>query len=338
MDTTTAVTTKPPRDSNIEILRILAIVLIVSMHLLGKVFSTTDFWHREFIIGINAVGNIGVSIFILISGFYGIRYKRNKVLTLINIVLFYSIAIFVIKIFGLHQPLDFKTIATNIFPVSTNKYWFITSYIILTLTSPYINRFIENLTQREYQRLLAIIAVFFVIAPTFLWVEILSDSGKGPINMLFLYLLGRYFALYGFPNIIKHHPKLIMATCFCLIIILNSLITNHFNNGIIMLFARDNNLLIVLEALCCFYAFLQWHFNSKAINYLAKYVFPIYILQSMVLHLFNIREEVFYIDFIKGLFCTIAICIGIELIRRILLTWVFAKAQEIQNKIIDKMV
>ena len=338
MESTNETINQQSRNSNIEILRILAIVLIVSMHLLGKVFNTTDFYHREFIIGINAIGNIGVSIFVLISGFYGIKYKRSKVLTLINLVLFYSIASFIIKIFYLHHPIDFKGITTNIFPIATNKYWFITSYIILTLLSPFINRFIENLSQKQYQKLLLIFAFFFVIAPTFLWVEILSDSGKGPINMLFLYLLGRYFAFYGFPNFIKLYPKVIMGACFCLIVALNSLITNYFNNGIIMPFARDNNILIVLEAICCFYAFLQWHFNSNTINYLAKYVFPIYILQSAVLHLFNIREDAFFIDFTKGLFCTIAICIGIELIRRILLTGLFTKTQEIQSKIIDKMV
>ena len=64
------------RHSGLECLRIISIILIVSMHILGNTFHTSNWLNKEFILFINTLGNTGVTLFILISGYFGIRFQN----------------------------------------------------------------------------------------------------------------------------------------------------------------------------------------------------------------------------------------------------------------------
>ena len=52
------------RHSGLECLRIISIILIVSMHILGNTFHTSNWLNKEFILFINTLGNTGVTLFI----------------------------------------------------------------------------------------------------------------------------------------------------------------------------------------------------------------------------------------------------------------------------------
>ena len=49
------------RHSGLECLRIISIILIVSMHILGNTFHTSNWLNKEFILFINTLGNTGVT-------------------------------------------------------------------------------------------------------------------------------------------------------------------------------------------------------------------------------------------------------------------------------------
>lgn len=66
------------RHSGLECLRIISIILIVSMHILGNTFHTSNLLNKEFILFVNTLGNTGVTLFILISGYFGIRFNTHK--------------------------------------------------------------------------------------------------------------------------------------------------------------------------------------------------------------------------------------------------------------------
>ena len=46
------------RHSGLECLRIISIILIVSMHILGNTFHTSNWLNKEFILFINTLGNL----------------------------------------------------------------------------------------------------------------------------------------------------------------------------------------------------------------------------------------------------------------------------------------
>ena len=113
---------------------------------------------------------------------------------------------------------------------------------------------------------------FFIFAPTILFFEIQNDTGKGIINVTLAYLIGQYLKVYGLPENMKRHSWDILSGSLAGIFILNSLLTAMSGN-IILRFARDNNLLIIIASIMVFYQFTRWHFSSRIINYLAGYVF-----------------------------------------------------------------
>ena len=65
------------RHSGLECLRIISIILIVSMHILGNTFHTSNLLNKEFILFVNTLGNTGVTLFILISGYFGIPFQYD---------------------------------------------------------------------------------------------------------------------------------------------------------------------------------------------------------------------------------------------------------------------
>ena len=93
------------RHSGLECLRIISIILIVSMHILGNTFHTSNWLNKEFILFINTLGNTGVTLFILISGYFGIRFNTHKFFKMLVGVWFYSIVSYLIETIWLHTCL-----------------------------------------------------------------------------------------------------------------------------------------------------------------------------------------------------------------------------------------
>jgi len=79
------------RLSNIELLRLLAILFIVMMHAAGLLIGTDHLPNRIVLTAINAVGNMGVTVFILISGYFGIHFRWSRLWTFWAMALCYSL-------------------------------------------------------------------------------------------------------------------------------------------------------------------------------------------------------------------------------------------------------
>ena len=83
------------RNSNFEMLRIVAILCIVVMH--SSSFVNPDDYNFLLLKLIGAIGNAGVSCFILISGYYGIRFRWEKFLRLVYLTTIYSIVVTIVN-------------------------------------------------------------------------------------------------------------------------------------------------------------------------------------------------------------------------------------------------
>ena len=114
------------RHSGLECLRIISIILIVSMHILGNTFHTSNLLNKEFILFVNTLGNTGVTLFILISGYFGIRFNTHKFFKMLVVVWFYSIVSYLIETIWLHTPHTWTGLASSLIPILSKKYWFMT--------------------------------------------------------------------------------------------------------------------------------------------------------------------------------------------------------------------
>ena len=134
-------TSNATRDSNVELLRILATLLILLVHTnyfacgpvtLDEISSSPgrSIWH----ICIQFIAIPCVNLFILISGWYGIRPKVKSIGKFIYQCLFYSILIYTICLLTGFAGFTAKGVAECFYLAKIN--WFIKAYLCLYIISP----------------------------------------------------------------------------------------------------------------------------------------------------------------------------------------------------------
>ena len=73
---------------------------------------------------------------------------------MVSETLFYSILIYSIFYFTIYQEKTVKETLINFFPVFLRNYWFVTVYIVLLILSPFLNKLINSLSQKQYMYLM----------------------------------------------------------------------------------------------------------------------------------------------------------------------------------------
>ncbi len=188
------------RKSNFELLRIIAMIMIVFHHF--AIFSESKFdinlitlnrlWNQFIRMG----GKIGVNIFVLISGYFLInssKFKISKVLKLWGQVFFYSITIYAIFVLFGWQKFNVVELIKAILPISFEGWWFASAYFVLYLFSPFINLFLKQLDKQNYKKMLILMTICWCLIPTFITVTFESNS---LIWFFYLYSLAGYIRLY----------------------------------------------------------------------------------------------------------------------------------------------
>lgn len=272
------------RDSNIELLRILCIFLIIVLHAIG--FNNCC----EGITGafLKAIGNCGVTTFVLISGYYGISFNPKKIFHLRNIASFYLLFALLFELYT-HRPVSGSNIFSVFFPIISGKYWFLTCYSLLIILSPYINHLLDSLSHNKFRILVFLLVFVFYFIPTFFKYHILGDDGKNIICMTSAYIFGRYIAIVKLTD--KYRTTSLLITfiiSISSIVLLDHLqqclgITNYLAaNHLVYKLDGDNSLFILIASTCMFLWFPRAIFHSRIINQIARSVFAVYILEWFV--------------------------------------------------------
>lgn len=195
------------RKSNMELLRIISILMIISFHCAFKSgfsfepgFSVNKLIVKTFWM----FGELGVNLFVLISGYFMVNshFKWKKVIRLLLEVQFYHWGkVFIGCKLGLYALYEWRDILFTFFPITLENYWFISAYIILYILSPYFNILIQSMDKKTYQKLLftvlfiysgipSVFGFFFNTTETMLYYNRL-------VWMIIIYFLGAYMQKYG---------------------------------------------------------------------------------------------------------------------------------------------
>lgn len=329
------------RSSGIEILRIVGIFMVVSIHATGlisgwDVNSVGKVTTRL----INCFGNLGVPLFIIISGYFGVKRNWKKIMSMELMVIFYSVCVAVLM--RLIWPEDYprsqilELLEKSVMPVLTRKHWYYSCYMCVLIFAPYINFVAEKLTKKEFSRLIMLGFCIFSIAPTFLRYEIMLDGGKGLINMLLLYYIGRYIGLY---EDWKMRRKVAVGglVILALVVYFGSSIPIRTNLIALDLF-HEYSITMIGMAVFALFLVKDIRLVSPRINWVSKHIFAIYILNMPVMEILN--KFVFKFDaekiagnqmpiWVMGLvFTTILVCFIIEALRRTLLLGIMNKVSD----------
>lgn len=285
-----------------------------------------------------------VYVFMLLSGYFlcnrevDIKYSLSKAKDTYLSMIFYSIPImcFAMPAAKLIMPQHFEHgflyyIFSGLFPVLGSTWYYMTTFLIILLCSPFIAKALKDISKKTYS---AIIGVMFIL--TCVWpmlcelepfseifqiknVMLLSD-GKSLICFLFMYLLGGWLGRYS--KDIKLSP-LLCGVSFALLGLVNL--------GLIYLIPQwkdvafwNNNIFAVLQAVALILLFGQLHFSSKAVNFAASVAMDVYLFHWMpgVREVFfgiysaeklgDAKSPIFWLTVILGgvLIYTICGCVG----------------------------
>lgn len=327
------------RKSNFEAYRIICIMLIVIMHTFGTGVGQLNTFVGIFI---NVIGNIGVTGFILLSGYFGIRLNIKKLVKLDIMMICWSLVSEIVMVLNPTIDYDFgmKSLLGCILPVSSHRYWFLSAYFCLCILSPFINEYLEKIDKERFKKLIVAAGVLFLLLPTLVGFDQTGDGGKGIVNMIFAYIIGRYIGMY--------HKDEKVPVSKLLVMLMGVILVNFaLNSGVYILtdstanyYARDNSLFTMVQAILLFMLFMQWNVKCRLINILAVNVVAVYVLEDVIKGLIAIalggiitgyKESAIYVLIVIAVsIVTFVAGTALEAVRKML----FDKAE---NFVIDKV-
>ena len=330
-------TVKKKRSSNIELLRIICTLMVISLHMLNPAIiggikyakasgSSLAFGATSYIF---CTSIAAVDIFILISGFFMIEKSKPKLGKAINL-LFVCSAYSVIKYLVITLSAG-KSVSTSALLMSfIPKSYYVWLYCTLYIISPYINRIVNGMTKKQYQRMLIVGFVLFCLWPTIidccrmLWNKGLTDvftisrdgngSGFTIVNFVYCYLLGGYLKKYKteFKNKGTKYLELIGALlcslAACLIVIFIPKL-----NGTTGILGYET-VFVVMEAVLLFDFFTRIDIGSSdLINFFAKTSFGVFLLHTtviMIMMRYIDIKAMFGSGFIGSMECYLILLLG----------------------------
>ena len=292
------------RKANFELLRLIAMLMVVALHYLGKGLLLPEF-SDGFPTGnqclaylIESFSIVSVDAFVLLSGYFLVKaeFKCERVLQLVAQVLFYSLLVPAVLLAAGVLKLDnlnFYDLINNVFPVQTEHYWFATHYIFLYLFTPILNRAIRAMNQKQLRIAVLILIMTFSVPKSILPVVLPFDkSGYDVIWFICVYMLAAYIRLYGI-SFYKNKKVSIFMYVICavgvflwnMVIGIFYLYTGKFVDQIGEVL-QYNHILNLLAAVSFFYIFLHSEIRnikwSKIICNVSPYAFGVYLLHEQI--------------------------------------------------------
>lgn len=299
------------RDSNIELLRIIAMFMILIRHAgfyaIGTPVDNTSLTEGEtlFLTCCECFCSVGVNVFILISGYFSIKYNARSVIKFIFQCLFYSCGIYLTLYFAGIIKFSILGLSECLYLRKIN--WFPKAYLCLFILAPILNKFVEHSNRNELKKILLAFFVFQTIFGCISDATHFISFGYSTISFIGLYLLGRYYRIYDF-NIFhedKNYSKILngrwvnisiyLAISTVLSIVGYIFIVRGYYSAFYRLDAYCDPI-VIISSLSLFIAFTKFKFNSKFINTIAASCFAVYLFHSNP----NVIER-FYTSIIRSL-------------------------------------
>lgn len=127
------------RQSNMELLRIMAMFMILVYHSVYYVFYNYR-GDSPIFASLVTLLHIGVPLFVLISGYFGIKPSIKGFLKLYFILLFYNLVLYGLRLVYGDVSFSYREFAKLWFPFSIGRrWWFFKVYLMLYLFSPILN-------------------------------------------------------------------------------------------------------------------------------------------------------------------------------------------------------
>lgn len=199
---------KKTRQANIELLRIVAMLMVVILHYLvkgGAASSLADnfsainvlFWL------VKALCIVAVNVYVLISGYFLLetKWSISRLVRLWLQVIFYSLGVPVVCLclgIGEVEQWGLYDWVNVLFPVQMEHYWFVTAYVILYIMVPVLSEGVKKLSKKQHGWLIIGLLLIFSLPKTVLPILIPIDRYGYDFGwFICLFLIAAYIRLHG---------------------------------------------------------------------------------------------------------------------------------------------
>lgn len=300
------------RSSNIELLKIVAMFLVVVFHFTQTVSSPSEIYPsmnaidiksagtelRNIVLGfMRYVGYAGMNVFFICSAWFLVdsekESNKRKVLNMLLDVWFVSVIILFAVFFDNKVELNGSTIMRCLLPNTFSNNWYVSVYIILYLLHPAMNKVIRSLTQRKHIAFL--LTAFFIYS---VWIPLFAEWGASLfLNQIIMWIIV-YFAIAYMKHYMTRFSESAKANAIMLavstagvlsgMLIVNYLGMSHpFFNHRNLQFITPQNIFLIGMSVSIFNLFRRLNIHSAFINSVSKLTLFIYIIhENMLLRLY----------------------------------------------------
>lgn len=190
------------RSSNIELFRILSMLMIVAHHyvvnsgLINCIDAQKSLHFQDyFLLLFGWGGKTGINCFVLITGYFMCtsNITRKKFIKLLGEVYFYNIILWCIFFFTGYEAFSIKGFLKMIFPFFTVADNFTGCFLLFYLLIPFLNKLIHALTEKEHFLLMVWCIGVYVILPSFAKAKVVHNYITW---FSILYVIASYIRLY----------------------------------------------------------------------------------------------------------------------------------------------
>ena len=315
------------RNSSIELLRIISMILIVLYHYHARKYNLyvvdtprpedADFLSK---LMMHSLGKLGVPIFVFISGWFGVRFRKDRFFDLLLQCFFYAF-LSTILLGVCYGSFELKSIVFFL-----NHWWFIAGYLCLYLLAPGIDYLFETYNKKA---ILGIVLLFYFIS----FGDVVVNSAKigGLYLMLTMYLSARWLRLYGADSLEKYGVILFLSAFIVRFGIIGvAYVSNHLN-FLSYVNSYVSPLTTILVA-SIFILFSKRRFHVKLINQVAVSCLSVYLFsesgfgQRFFSCLFP--EEYSIMGYFYGALLTFVIIVLLDQVRKFLSSRLFKLFKE----------
>ena len=283
------------RNSNLELFRIITMLLIVAHHyvvnsgltdLNGPVFSNPLSIRSLSLLIFGAFGKTGINCFVLITGYFMCKSKitPKKFFKLFFEVMFYRFVIGIIFWISGYEPFSIKSLILLFIPIQHISNGFTSAFLVFFLFIPFINILIHHLNEIQYIKVLCL---------TFFTYVFLSSIPFFSVDMNYV---SWFIVLYFFASYIRMYPKKIFdktglwgVLSFVLIVLCAASVVGGTYAGVrfeisklTYFFVSDSNKFLAFCTGFCLFNFFRTVKikQSKIINTIAASTFGVLLIHA----------------------------------------------------------
>lgn len=294
---------KEQRMANLELLRCVAMMMVVVLHYLGKGNLLADLTGERLGAGETAAWLlecfciVAVNVYMLISGYFlgKSSFKLTRLVQLWLQIWVYSVGFGLLgALTGVMREADFDIhyLLTLLFPVSMEHYWFMTAYVFLYLLLPLAGMAAGRMTRQQLQAALGLLLLTFCVLKSLLPLRLETDrQGYDCLWYLCVFLAAVYMRRFGFPLLEKKWRCLALYGGGCLLIFAGTMGLRqiYLRTGslerMLKVFLEYNHILPFLAAAGLFGFFRGLQVKGRAaafINRIGPYTLGVYLLHENI--------------------------------------------------------